>query len=703
MSVVKTHIDWSNGNATPMSSTGYDNYLTEMKYLSSPDADLSRYANSNQEGTPVTEVGPMPTYYADRYGGHYPIDSTIKVPDGSYTYVGTTDIPANRDEEPGYTTDENGFGNWGGNYGNIMAGWKYTPNIEGNNPTVADIQTLQRGGLVDPGYYRGGTGLMQSITGGLVMLSPFISAALATAAEAGAEAASAGAELAADAGSTTLPTSTASALTDASSELAVGSSSAGSLSGATGGTVSQIIDAGATFSTASEMGLSAQDIASNGFKLLTNTLKAEGIPEYAASMISSGLKEALKSGAIQGLTSAVTGNDYDVDAIWQGAVSGASSAALAPVASYITTALQNPEIMGSAALTAGQASTIASGVTGGTSGAISAAATGKDPGVGAMAGSASSATNTGVGNVLNNYGIDPTTSLTGNLLQGGLSSAVSSGVKGQDALAGGLSGAAVQTLSNALGGKINSINGDNANTTSATNGTSVTGGSTMAADDTTTDSNYDSSSGFGGAYDSKLTGLDYTNPFSTGGSDSSGGTSAWDSLLSNLSDPKVIAALAAAGLTVGGGIAGNISSNNAAQSQANAIITANNNAIAEQKRQYDQNRTDFAPYRNLGSSAAATLQSTLPTESTLKTRPTYSSQLLSSALPSSIDTSTKSLTTGASSNDPTTLSQASNRFDPAAYRTARPAASTTSDTSGLSSALNTGGAQSFLRKLGLGA
>lgn len=67
-------------------------------------------------------------------------------------------------------------------------------------------------------------------------------------------------------------------------------------------------------------------------------------------------------------------------------------------------------------------------------------------------------------------------------------------------------------------------------------------------------------------------------------------------------------AVAIAGITAAAGIGGSVIASNGAKSAANkaaaAQTAADQAAIAEQRRQYDQTRTDFAPWMQQGQSAA---------------------------------------------------------------------------------------------------
>lgn len=70
-------------------------------------------------------------------------------------------------------------------------------------------------------------------------------------------------------------------------------------------------------------------------------------------------------------------------------------------------------------------------------------------------------------------------------------------------------------------------------------------------------------------------------------------------------------AIIAAGIGAAGAIGGGLIASSGAKSAAKAQTTADQQAIAQQQRQYDQTRSDFAPYREAGTNALNPLESLL--------------------------------------------------------------------------------------------
>lgn len=100
------------------------------------------------------------------------------------------------------------------------------------------------------------------------------------------------------------------------------------------------------------------------------------------------------------------------------------------------------------------------------------------------------------------------------------------------------------------------------------------------------------------------TGID---PYVTGGQTDTT-SSFWSKLGSSLLDPKMLATLGTVGLGTYGAVAGSGAISDASQRAAELQQATSLAQIAELKRQYDQTRSDFEPYRAVGTQGLAKLQ-----------------------------------------------------------------------------------------------
>jgi hypothetical protein len=103
------------------------------------------------------------------------------------------------------------------------------------------------------------------------------------------------------------------------------------------------------------------------------------------------------------------------------------------------------------------------------------------------------------------------------------------------------------------------------------------------------------------------TGID---PYVTGGTppQTDTSTSFWSKLGSSLLDPKMLATLGTVGLGTYGAVAGSGAVSDASKRAAELQQATSLAQISELKRQYDQTRSDFEPYRAVGTQGLAKLQ-----------------------------------------------------------------------------------------------